>query len=61
MFGDLFTTGGNLAPQFRPAGAGIWELPLSSPLTVASGRLTVSVRDRAGNVTRVERVFAAGR
>lgn len=53
--------GENLAPQFRPAGAGIWELPLSSPLTVASGRLTVSVRDRAGNATRVERVFAAGR
>jgi hypothetical protein len=53
--------GTNLAPHFRQSGAGIWELPLASPLSLPGGVLTASVRDRAGNVTRVERAFAAGR
>ncbi len=51
--------GTNLAPRFREAGPGVWELPLSAPLNVPRGVLTVSVRDRAGNVTRTERAFAA--
>lgn len=51
--------GANLAPRFRPAGPGVWELPLAAPLTVRRGVLTVSVRDRAGNVTRAERTFSA--
>ena len=51
--------GTNLAPRFRPAGPGVWELPLTAPLAVRRGVLTVSVRDRAGNVTRTERTFSA--
>jgi hypothetical protein len=53
--------GTNLAPRFRAAGPGVWELPLAAPLTVRRGVLTVAVRDRAGNVTRAERVFTAPR
>jgi hypothetical protein len=57
---DGAAAGTNLAPRFRPAGPGVWELPLAAPLTVRRGVLTVGVRDRAGNVTRTERVFGAG-
>src|SRR5262249_46568714 len=52
--------GGDLAAKFRPAGPGVWQLPLSPPLRTARGKLTVSVKDRQGNVTRVERTFSAG-
>ena len=52
--------GTNLAPRFRAAGPGVWELPLAAPLSVRRGVLTVAARDRAGNVTRTERAFTAG-
>ena len=58
---DGVPAGTNLAPRFREAAPGVWELPLAAPLSVPRGRLTVSVRDRAGNVTRTERTFSAGR
>jgi hypothetical protein len=51
--------GQNLAPKFQAAGTGIHELKLSEPLTVKRGKLTVSVKDRQGNVTRIERTFSA--
>ncbi len=51
--------GKNLAAKFRPVEPGVWELPLAQPLSVARGTLTVSVRDRQGNVTRIERTFSA--
>src|SRR5262249_12658398 len=47
----------NLASKFQPAGPGIWQLTLSSPLKTQRGVLTVSVKDRQGNVTRIERTF----
>src|SRR6266545_1734946 len=53
--------GKNLAAQFRSAALGVWELPLVEPLTIREGKLTVSVRDRQGNVTRIERTFSATR
>ena len=49
--------GGNLASKFRSKDQGVWELPLSAPLTIERGKLTVSIRDRQGNVTRIERTF----
>jgi hypothetical protein len=58
---DGTPAGKNLASRFRAAGPGMWELPLATPLTIARGNLTVSVKDRQGNVTRIERNFAAGR
>lgn len=51
--------GQNLAPKFKAAGPGIHELKLTEPLTVKRGKLTVSVKDRQGNVTRIERTFSA--
>jgi len=52
--------GSNLWPQFTPAGQGVWHLDLSAAHVTKRGTLTVSVRDRQGNVSRVERVFSAG-
>ncbi|OAI54737.1 hypothetical protein AYO44_14305 [Planctomycetaceae bacterium SCGC AG-212-F19] len=51
--------GENLAKGFKARGDGIWELPLTQPLAaLSSGKLTVSVKDRQGNVTRIERTFS---
>ena len=52
--------GQNLAEKFRPAESGVWHLDVNPPVRVPRGALTVSVKDRAGNVTRVERTFSAG-
>ena len=52
--------GKNLAAKFKPAAKGVWELKLSKPIgDLAKGKLTVSVRDRQGNVARIERTFSA--
>jgi hypothetical protein len=51
--------GENLAPKFASLGGGVYELKLTTPLSVARGRLTVSVKDRQGNITRIDRVFSA--
>ncbi|MGP0067270.1 MAG: hypothetical protein ACLQGP_27205, partial [Isosphaeraceae bacterium] len=53
--------GKDLSSRFRARSRGVWELNLGTPLTVASGTLTVFVRDRQGNESRVERIFSAGR
>jgi hypothetical protein len=51
--------GENLASEFKQTGEGIWELTLDNPVTaIRQGRLAVSVRDRQGNVTRIERSFS---
>jgi lysophospholipase L1-like esterase len=51
--------GENLAPRFREAAAGIWELRLKSPPeSLPRAKLHVEVRDRQGNTTRVERSFS---
>jgi hypothetical protein len=52
----------NLASKFRPVTQGVWELKLTKPITaLARGRLTVAVKDRQGNETRIERTFSVGR
>jgi hypothetical protein len=51
--------GQNLASIFTALGGGVFELKLSAPLVVQRGKLTVSVKDKQGNVTRIERVFSA--
>jgi hypothetical protein len=51
--------GTNLAPSFKAKTPGVWELTLTRPITKLSrGKLTVSVKDRQGNVTRIERTFS---
>ena len=38
--------------------AGVWEWTLARPLTdLPKGKLTVSVKDRQGNLTRIERTI----
>jgi hypothetical protein len=58
---DGVAAGENLAPKFKAKTPGVWELTLSRPLNeLARGKLTVSVKDRQGNVTRIERTFSVG-
>jgi hypothetical protein len=62
---DGVKPGENLAAKLKQKTPGVWELQLATPITkLVDGKLTVSVRDREGNVSRVERTFsvaAAGR
>jgi hypothetical protein len=53
--------GKNLAAKFQPKSQGIWELTLDEPLAkLHHGRLIVSVRDRQGNQSRIDRIFSVG-
>ena len=37
----------------------VWELPLAAPLrNLPKGTLTVSIKDRQGNLSRIERTFS---
>lgn len=59
---DGVAAGENLAGKFKEKSHGVWELQLSRPLDrLAAGRLTVSVADRQGNVTTIDRRFRVGR
>ena len=54
--------GTNLAPQFQDNGHGVWELPLEKPiLDLPNGHLSVTIKDRQGNISRVERKFTVGK
>ena len=55
------SAGDNLAAKFKPLSPGVWELKLDKPITdLAKGKLTVSVKDRQGNVSVMERTFSVG-
>ncbi|MFT5523502.1 MAG: hypothetical protein ACI9HK_001449 [Pirellulaceae bacterium] len=50
--------GENLGPQFKSVGDGIYELQLNEPLPSGSKRsISVSVKDRQGNITKIDREF----
>ncbi len=52
------SAGEELAPLFKQSGDGIWELSLLKAVDqLQGGTLKVSVKDHAGNVTRIERWF----
>jgi hypothetical protein len=56
---DDVGAGENLAARFKEKSQGVWELKLSKPITrLERGLLTVSVADRQGNVSRIERTFS---
>src|SRR5262249_24450150 len=56
---DGVADGQNLASKFKAKTSGVWELTLSRPLReMPKGKLTVSVKDRQGNVSRIERTFS---
>ncbi len=51
--------GENLAPKFSRLSQGVWELKLDVPVkALAKARLEVVVKDRQGNLTRIDRVFS---
>lgn len=49
--------GTNLAGLFKSVGEGIHELKLSRTVTAGEHSIEVSVKDRQGNVTKINRVF----
>jgi len=56
---DGAAPGTNLASRFEEKTQGAWELKLSKPLdALPSGKLTVEVKDRQGNTSRIERRFS---
>jgi hypothetical protein len=56
---DGIKAGENLASRFKPTTQGVWELRLTTPITsLPKSKLTVSIRDRQGNVSRVDRTFS---
>jgi hypothetical protein len=59
---DGKAAGQNLTPGFKERAPGVWEWMLARPLRdLSRGKLTISVRDRQGNITRIERTFAVRR
>lgn len=58
---DHIPAGENLASKFQKTSRGVWEYRLARPIEkLPRGVLTVSVRDRQGNTTRLERTFSVG-
>ena len=58
---DGVAAGDELAKKLKPLPDNRWELKLSKPLTdLPKGKLTVSVKDKQGNTTRIERTFSVG-
>ncbi|MDA1013939.1 MAG: hypothetical protein O3A00_05735 [Planctomycetota bacterium] len=56
---DGIAAGENLAKRFKSTSPGVWELTLTKPLErLGNGTLTVSVQDREGNLTRIERTIS---
>jgi len=54
--------GTNLAGGFREKASGVWEMVLKQPLgELKRGTLSVSVKDRQRNISRVVRVFSVGK
>lgn len=56
---DGLQPGENLAPRFTQASPGVWQWKLTKPLTgLKDSKLMVSVKDRQGNINRLEREFS---
>jgi len=55
---DGIAAGENLAGRFKQAGDGVWELKVAKPIAALdAAKLTVSVKDQQGNITRIDRAF----
>jgi hypothetical protein len=53
---------GEKAAKFKPLPDSRWEMRLQKAITdLPRGRVTVSVKDRQGNVSRIERGFSVGK
>jgi hypothetical protein len=59
---DGIAAGENLTAHFKKTASGVWQWKLTSPINhLARGNVTVSVKDRQGNITRVERTLSVGK
>ena len=59
---DGVAAGQNLSGKFTPLADSRWEWQLKTPLApVTSATLSVAVKDRQGNVNRIERRFSVGK
>jgi hypothetical protein len=59
---DGVAAGTNLAKKFKQKSEGVWEFALNTPLdNLPDGKLTVSVQDRQGNTSQIERTFSVGK
>jgi len=57
---DGAPAGENLASRFQQTSPGIWEMKLAKPLNgIEKATLITSIKDRQGNIARVERTFSA--
>ncbi|MFO0864909.1 MAG: hypothetical protein U0744_09695 [Gemmataceae bacterium] len=52
---DGIAAGQNLASKFQAKSSGVWEYRLTTPIAEPRGMISVSIKDRQGNITRVER------
>jgi hypothetical protein len=58
---DGVAAGKNMASHFKQLSDGIWQWkPSAAPTSLNRGVLTVSVKDRQGNMSRIERTFSIG-
>ena len=56
---DGIAVGENLAPKFKALPDNRWELTLDRPITdLPRGKLNVSIKDKQGNLTRIERTVS---
>jgi hypothetical protein len=59
---DGTPAGQNLAAKFKPASQGVWELKLATPIAeLPRSKVIVSVKDRQGNISRIERTFSVAK
>ena len=56
---DGVSAGENLAPRFKRLSDGVFELKVKQAVKpMATNRITVSVSDRQGNISKIERIFS---
>jgi len=52
----------DLSPQFKSISDGVWELPLDGSLAgLKTARISVEIKDKQGNASRIERTIALGK
>ena len=52
--------GDDLASECKRTTDGVWELKLGTPMPGKTGTIRVAIKDKAGNITRVERTIGRG-
>ena len=56
---DATAPGENLATRFKKIDQGVWELRLAEPIRrLDPAAISMSIKDRQGNIFRIERTFA---